>query len=140
MSHRRSAARASALLALAALSHGACNNSEKAGPRPSVTAPGETAAPSPPSTTTDPGRTIDITFSGGQVAGGPRRETVRLGEKVRLRVASDVADEVHVHTYDLRADVVPKEVTEVEVTAAIPGRHEVELERSSKLLLTLEVR
>ena len=42
-------------------------------------------------------------------SGGRRRPaaTVQVGEKVRLRVESDVADEVHVHTYDLRADVGP---------------------------------
>jgi hypothetical protein len=141
MSNRR-LARAAALVALSALAGMACNNTQDAGPRPSVTAPGDTVTPSAPTTSTTiaPGRNIDVAFAGGQVVGGPRKEAVRLGEMVRIRVTSDVADEVHVHTYDVRAEVAPQRVAEAEVTATIPGRHEVELESAGKLLLTLEVR
>jgi len=141
MSNRR-LARAGALIALSALAGMACNNTQEAGPRPSVTVPGDTVTPSAPTTSTAiaPGRNIDVAFAGGQVVGGPRKEAVRLGEMVRIRVTSDVADEVHVHTYDVRAEVAPQQVAEAEVTATIPGRHEVELEKSGKQLLTLEVR
>jgi len=141
MSNRR-LARAGALVALCALAGIACTNTREAGPRPSVTVSGDsTTSVAPPTTTTNaPGRSIDVAFTGGQVVGGPRKEAVRLGERVRIRVTSDVPDEVHVHTYDLRAEVAPQQPAEVEVSATIPGRHEVELERSSKQLLTLEVR
>ncbi|MGH9164439.1 MAG: hypothetical protein ACRDZW_02855 [Acidimicrobiales bacterium] len=63
-----------------------------------------------------------------------------MGDRVRLRVASDVAEEVHVHTYDVMADVAPGTTADVEFTATIPGRHEVELEKAGKALLVLEVR
>ena len=96
------------------------------------------ATPAPP--TSAAVRVIEVGYAGGQVAGGAQRTTVRLGEKVRLRITSDVADEVHVHTYDLRAAVAPGQPAEVELVASIPGRHEVELEKKRRQLLVLEVR
>jgi hypothetical protein len=57
-----------------------------------------------------------------------------------LRVASDSTDHVHVHGYDKFADVAPGKVGEVTFVANIPGVFEVELERSHKLLFTMEVR
>jgi hypothetical protein len=101
------------------------------------TAPSSTA---PVPTTNEAVRVIEVSYAGGQVAGGAQRATVRLGEKVRLRVTSDVADEVHVHTYDLRAAVGPGQPADVELVASIPGRHEVELEKKHRQLLVLEVR
>lgn len=142
MSHRP-LARAGVLVALSALANIACERAREAEPRPSATVPADRVTPSAPSTTITtiaPARSIDVAFTGGQVMGGPRKETVRLGEKVRIRVTSDLADEVHVHTYEVRAAVAPGQVAEVEVTATIPGRHEVELESAGKQLLTLEVR
>lgn len=91
-------------------------------------------------TTTEAVRTIEIAFAAGQVTGGARRESVRLGERIRLRVTSDVTDEVHVHTYDVMVAVVAGQPAVLELTATIPGRHEVELENKRKQLLTLEVR
>ncbi len=63
-----------------------------------------------------------------------------MDEKVVLRATSDVPEELHVHTYDVRADLTPGEPAEVRFTAGIPGRHEVEVEKSGKVALTLEVR
>jgi hypothetical protein len=97
-------------------------------------------SPDLPSTTGDGVHLIEVTYAGGQVAGGAQRTTVRLGEKVHLRVTSDMADEVHVHTYDLKANVTPGLPAEIDLVASIPGRHEVELEKKRRLLLTLEVR
>ncbi len=83
MSNRRRLARAGALVALSALAGMACNNTQDAGPRPSMTVPDDTVAPSAPTTSTTiaPGRNIDVAFAGGQVVGGPRKEAVRLGKK-----------------------------------------------------------
>ena len=90
-------------------------------------------------TTTAAVRTIEVSFAGGRVSGGVRTERVALGETVRLRVTSDVADEVHVHTYDLIGAVGPDMPADIEVDATIPGRHEVELEDRGRVLMTLEV-
>jgi hypothetical protein len=100
-----------------------------------------TAGEAPPSTTTTTPavRTIELGFAGGKVTGGVRTERVALGETVRLRITSDVADEVHVHTYDLIGAVGPDGPADIEVEATIPGRHEVELEDRGRVLVTLEV-
>jgi hypothetical protein len=57
-----------------------------------------------------------------------------------LRVTSDVADEVHVHGYDLKVDLeagVPGELT---FTPDAAGVFEVELEKKGLKLIELEVR
>jgi len=101
---------------------------------PTTTAAPPTTAPA----TTAPGRVIRVSFADGAVT-GTTREQVRRGENVRLVVTSDVADEVHVHGYDLRADVAAGGTAEISFTADIPGVFEVELEDRHRRLLTLEV-
>ena len=140
-------ARACALAAVVVVPSGCSGDDGPTGPPstsaavPTTTggvAPASSTSPTTP--TTEAVSVIEVTYAGGQVAGGAQRVTVRLGEKVRIRVTSDVADEVHVHTYDRRAAVGPGQAGEVEVVASIPGRHEVELEKRQKQLLPLEVR
>lgn len=99
-----------------------------------------TSEPSATTTTVDDTRTIEITYAGAQVAGGIRTETVDLGKKVRLRVTSDVTEEVHVHTYDVIAEMASGGTAELEFTATIPGRHEVEMDNKGRPILVLEVR
>lgn len=142
------AARACALLALATALTAGCGNDEPNATRTSTTAdsnvaPSSTTATRAPSTSATPvdhTRTIELVYANAEVAGGVRTETVGLGEKVRLRVTSDVAEEVHVHTYDVMADVAPGATVELELTATIPGRHEVEMEKKGKQVMVLEVR
>lgn len=82
---------------------------------------------------------IVIEIAGGSVVGGLRREKVKQGDEVTLRITSDVADELHVHTYDRTADLVPGETAELTFDATIPGIHEVELEKRHQKVLELEV-
>ena len=140
-------ARASAWFGLLVMSLAACGSADRPSTdRPTTTGPSpSTSVQSPPAgaettNTAETARTIEATFARGQVIGGSRRETVRLGERVRLRVTSDVDDEVHVHTYDAKVAVMAGRPAELEVIATIPGRHEVELEQRHRQLLTLEVR
>jgi hypothetical protein len=89
----------------------------------------------------DPGDgVIEVTISGGNVVGGVRRETVKQGSQVTLRVTSDVADEVHLHTYDLKVDLVPGQSADLTFLAKVAGVFEVELEKRGKKVLELEVR
>lgn len=81
---------------------------------------------------------IGVEVAEGRVA-GPGRVTVPQGSPVRLEVTSDVADEVHVHGYDLKADVAPGSPAVITFTADLAGIFEVELEDAGKLLLQLEV-
>ena len=52
---------------------------------------------------------------------------------------SDVVEELHVHTYEQRVALQPGQPGEVIFTATIPGRHEVEFEKSRRRALTLQV-
>ena len=91
-----------------------------------------------PTTTTTPVGLISVEVESGEVTvtGTP---SVALGDEVTILVTSDVADEVHVHTYDVLADVEPGEPVEIRFVADIPGVHEVELEGAGITLLELEV-
>lgn len=91
-------------------------------------------------TTVDEGEmTIEVEIAGGEVLGGPSVVAVELGSIVRLAVTVDVADHVHVHGYDLFADVGPGSPTEIVFSADVPGVFEVELEESHLLLVEIEV-
>jgi heme/copper-type cytochrome/quinol oxidase subunit 2 len=63
----------------------------------------------------------------------------KQGDTVRFRVRSDVADEVHVHGYDLMKDVEPgKEIT-FSFPAEITGIFEIELENAGQQIAQLRV-
>lgn len=83
---------------------------------------------------------VSVRVRGGVPQGGIVRATVRRGERVVLRVRADVADEVHVHGYDLVREVAPGREARIAFRAAIPGRFEVELERRHVQIAELTVR
>ena len=93
------------------------------------------AAPSPQPVA----RTLDITVAGGEVTGVEGRVDVKKDEQVVLRVTSDVAEEVHVHGYDLSADLAPGQQAVLAFKADLLGSYEVELEQSGKPLFQLRV-
>jgi len=62
------------------------------------------------------------------VAGGPKRFTVRKNRNIVLVVRSALADEVHVHGYDLSRDVRAGGVARIAFKTRLTGRFEVELE------------
>jgi hypothetical protein len=91
-------------------------------------------------TTTTTGTILAVTVRGGSVVEGASRQRATLNQPVTIRVTSDAADEVHVHGYDKRVEVAAGRTADLTFVANIPGVFEVELERSHKLLFTLEVR
>jgi carbonic anhydrase/acetyltransferase-like protein (isoleucine patch superfamily) len=125
-----------ALAALAVAVLAACGDGDDA----------PTVAAQTPSTTaqagaaTTAGTVLSVTVRGGSVVDGAARQRATVNQPVTIRVTSDVADEVHVHGYEKRFDVAPGRTGEVTFVANIPGIFEVELERSHKLLFSLEVR
>jgi predicted small secreted protein len=86
-----------------------------------------------------PGATV-VTASvvRGKVATAHGQWSVRLGSNVRIVVLADVADEVHVHSYDKKADTVPGCPTAIDFVANIPGTVEVELEAKGLHLFDLK--
>lgn len=80
-----------------------------------------------------------IVVVGGKPEGGVHQLKFKHNQTIRIAVTSDVADEVHVHGYDLKQDV-PKGGT---VHFAFPGRiegiFEIELENAKQQLSSFEV-
>lgn len=69
----------------------------------------------------------------------PYRVKVALGEPLVLQVTSDVADEIHVHGYDITRDVAAGGTATLTFTPEAPGIFEVELESRGLRLLELQV-
>jgi hypothetical protein len=70
-----------------------------------------------------------IVVKGAQPVGGVQDLTFSKGEDIRFTVKSDVADEVHLHGYDVMEDVPAGGSVEFDVPATIEGVFEVELEQ-----------
>jgi hypothetical protein len=101
---------------------------------PDVTPTGESPVP-----TSTPGQdAVEIEVEEGRVE-GPDRITAALGDRVVFEVESDVADHVHVHTYDVLRDIPAGRKVTVSFEATIPGVFEIELEDAGLLLTRLEV-
>jgi hypothetical protein len=93
----------------------------------------------PPTGSPQPERTIiEVTFRDGSVQ-GPTEFTPTQGERVRILVHADVSDEVHLHGYDLLADVTPTEPAKIDFKADAAGVFECELEGAGTLLFRLEI-
>lgn len=75
----------------------------------------------------------------GDGTGSIRRVTIKRGQRVTLIVSADVPDEVHVHGYDLMADVAPGSPARISFEASVPGRFEVELESRALQIAELRV-
>jgi putative aminopeptidase FrvX len=88
--------------------------------------------------TTTTALAVDVTVAGGQVE-GPDRFEFALGDQVEITVLTDVADEIHVHGYDLRYDAEPGAPVKISFEADASGIFEVELEASHLPLFDLEV-
>lgn len=86
----------------------------------------------------DADQVIEVTVTDGVVEGGGRTN-VSLGDSVTIRVTSDVADHIHLHGYDVLADIAAGEPAELTFDATIPGVFEVELEDARLPLLELEI-
>lgn len=89
---------------------------------------------------TDADGVIDVAFVGGEVEVDDDRIAVDLGSEITLEVTSDVAEHVHVHGYDLFADVAPDAPAMLTFTADVPGLFEIEFEDSVTFIAELEVR
>lgn len=105
---------------------------------PTSTSPVVTTSPVGTTSSSTSGQVVEVTFRAGSVE-GPSQVEAKVGDTLTVRVTSDVAEEVHVHTFDLHAELEPGVAGEITFTTDIPGRHEVELEDSGKRLFTLVV-
>ena len=85
------------------------------------------------------GQQIEVQIAGGQVTGDTGRVPVAAGTEVTVSITSDVADEAHLHGYDLAAELTPGTPAEITFEATLPGVFELELHDAGTVLLTLQV-
>jgi hypothetical protein len=82
---------------------------------------------------------VEIVVRGGRPVGGVQRFAVAEGDRVVVVVRSDVADEVHVHGYDLMRDVEAGGTARIAFTADLTGTFEIELEERHSQLAEFRV-
>jgi hypothetical protein len=80
-----------------------------------------------------------IVVKHGKPVGGIRDLTYSKGDRIHFKVQSDVADEVHVHGYDLMKDVKAGGSVTFDFPATIEGVFEAELEGRKEQIIELRV-
>jgi hypothetical protein len=105
------------------------NGDDNASGTTTTTATTSTTTTATEPTEPPPPATVRIVVRGGEPVGGVRNVTVSKGRQVVLIVSSDVADEVHLHVYNLKRDVAPGAPARLPFRATINGTVEVELEQ-----------
>ena len=102
-----------------------------------------TTTESTTTTTTEPEvekpTVVRVVVVNGAPKGGIVRRTVDKGDRVVIVVKSDVADEVHLHGYDISRDVVAGGTARIAFRAKLQGRFEVELENRGVQIADLTV-
>src|SRR5918995_3112102 len=84
-------------------------------------------------------RVVEVEIADGRVSTDDDRVEVRRGDTVRIVVASDVDDEVHVHGVEQTAALVAGETAAVEFIVDEAGLFEVETHEGDLLLFQLLV-
>lgn len=82
---------------------------------------------------------FDLVVKDGKLASGQPVMQIHQGERVVLRITSNAADELHLHGYDLTAQLTPQETTVLEFNANRTGRFTLELHKANTELGALEV-
>lgn len=80
-----------------------------------------------------------VRVAGGKPAGGVAKLEFTKGQRIQFDVVSDVADEVHVHGYDVAKEVKAGEKVRFSFDGKIDGRFEVELEGRGVQIAQLDV-
>jgi hypothetical protein len=87
-----------------------------------------------------PGLTIDITISNGTVNPTNAEFKAKAGQPIQLRVNSDAADELHVHSVpDHTFEVEAKPNQTFQFTVDVPGEVEVEVHKLDRTVATIQV-
>jgi hypothetical protein len=104
---------------------------------PAATNPPEDGATVTPDATETPTPTPEPPplLTGGKVT----KLEAKQGDTVRFRVRSPVAEEVHVHTYDIMKDLEPNKTVTVSLEATITGIFEIEFENAGEQIAELRV-
>jgi hypothetical protein len=90
-------------------------------------------------TTAKPEVTTIVVGKDGKPVGGVAEIDVNKGDEVRFKVKSAIAEEIHVHGYDLMKDVPAGGTVSFEFPAELEGIFEAELEGEAEQILELRV-
>jgi hypothetical protein len=82
---------------------------------------------------------FELVIKNGKLVSGPAVLQVHEGEQVTLHIRSDRSDELHLHGYDLHAQIKPGETVSLQLTANHTGRFGLELHKAHTELGALEV-
>lgn len=142
-----------AVTLLAAQTLVACSSGSGTAGAPPAAATSAPANSLPPSAASDPPsagaasrspaeafRTVAVTVAGRRVRPAPGQVAVRVGERLRITVTADAANQVHVHGVDVERDLAPDQPVSLVVAYDQPGVYEVELHDPALLLFQVAVR
>ena len=107
-------------------------------PPPTPPLAASTAAQAPAATVPTP-RVFELVIADGKLQSGPRLIQLPQGETVALKVTSDRNDELHVHGYDLHAQLRAHTPATLSFKADRSGRFEYERHKAQVELGVLEV-
>jgi sporulation-control protein spo0M len=83
---------------------------------------------------------VDVQIKGGDVTPTNQQLQAALKEQIVIRVNSDVADELHVHsTPDHTFNVEAKPMQSFQFSVDVPGKVDVELHHLNKTIATITV-
>ncbi|KUI31468.1 hypothetical protein [Mycobacterium sp. GA-2829] len=127
---------------VAALTLAACGGTQDS---EEASSPNPSASTISPSDMTDQQRpadrlTIDVSIEGGTVTPTNARLQGKVGEPIVLRVNSDAADELHVHSVPEHTfKVEPKDGQQFQFTAEVPGNIDIELHELNRVIASVQV-
>lgn len=112
---------------------------------PSSTASAQHSSSAVSSSTSAPPQPTDVVLniriSDGKVTPTNAHWAAKIGEPITLKVDSDVADEIHVHSVpDHSFEVKAEPGQTFQFTVDVPGNVEIELHRLDRTVGTLQVR
>lgn len=119
-------------------SNGSDNNaaSSTSSSQPSTVSPSDMSNEQAPPTRL----VIDVTIAGGKVTPADQQLQAGVKEQIVIRVNSDAADELHVHsTPEHSFNVEAKPNQSFQFTADVPGKVDIELHKLNKTIATITV-
>jgi ABC-type glycerol-3-phosphate transport system substrate-binding protein len=120
---------------------GGSNGSDSASGSPSSSQPSSVSPSDMPNDQAPPTRlVIDVTLKGGEVTPTNEQLQAAVKEQIVIRVNSDAADELHVHsTPEHTYKVEAKPMQSFQFTVDVPGKVDVELHQLGKTIATIQV-
>lgn len=83
---------------------------------------------------------IDVTIKGGEVKPTNAQLQAKTKEQIVVKVASDVADELHVHsTPEHTFKIEAKPAQQFQFSVDVPGKVDIELHQLNKTIATVQV-